>query len=302
MESNNQTRSKNMNYIYNVEYFDWVELEKNNIDQVNAQICNFKFPQEQMFQSLDQQGVYGKYLSFDLYTMYPGLLIGTGNLHDIRADGAYKLGFSFDYVNGLPYLPGSSLKGLLRSVFPSQHLKTNKEGYVCYLTGMLEDIKEGTYLEEQIDQLERAIFDYQDVFLGAYPVTENADRSYLATEYVTPHKELKNPNPISFVKVKPNVCFRFHFLLRDNEVLTAEEQLKLFKNLILEFGVGAKTNVGFGKFSEKKNNEQLHIEKAPNNDSHPMNRQNNQHYSNGKRANNSYSNHNSYGNHNNRHK
>lgn len=268
-------KSKNMNYIYNVEYWEQVNaIKQESVDGVNSEICTFHFQPEEMFQALGEQNVYGKHLAFDLYTTYPGLLIGTGNLHDIQLAGAYKLGFSFDYVNGLPYLPGSSLKGLLRSIFPSQHPAENKDEYVGYLAGLIAEIKGVSYSEEELNQLEKALFDYQDVFLGAYPVKKDAadDMSYLATEYVTPHKEMENPNPISFVKVKPNVCFRFHFLLKDNDMLTAKEQAELFKKLILDLGIGAKTNVGFGKFSPKKNEEQICIVKAQTDNSRPMNR------------------------------
>ena len=54
---------------------------------------------------------------FELYTAYPGVLIGTGNPHEISMENAIKCGFSFDYVTGLPYIPGSSIKGMLRSYF-----------------------------------------------------------------------------------------------------------------------------------------------------------------------------------------
>lgn len=258
----NYFESPNMNYNYNVVYFDAIKksLEdagknqknkgdkksKDPVEEVNKELLNISFPQESVFSELKKcEG----FSFFELKTEYPGLLIGTGNLHNISQKGAYKLGFSFDHVNGLPYLPGSSLKGILRNVFPGQH-KENREGYEQYLMGIMAELGINNIPVEQLANVEQEIFDNQDVFLGAYPSPKNKDRKYLASEYITPHKPLKNPNPISFVKVKPDVIFQFSFLLKNGKLLSADRKLELFKHIILDFGAGAKTNVGFGKFQE----------------------------------------------------
>lgn len=251
-------KSRNMNYRFNVEYMNFLldnmklfREKPQQVQELNKGICEFgEFSKYK--DPFDELKDYPGYKTFDLYTEYPGLLMGLGNLHDISIDGAYKLGFSFDYVNGLPYLPGSSLKGMLRSVFPGNN-KENKEEFREYLVGILQNTG-ANILPNQIDTLEEHIFDHGDVFFGAYPVAEKSvEKNYIGTEYITPHKDrLKNPNPISFIKVKPNVCFRFSFVLKDDDDeelhITAEQKCKLFKDLILDFGVGAKSNVGFGKF------------------------------------------------------
>ena len=114
-------KSANMNYIFNVEYFDYTTEKQ--VEKANAQIREYEYPPVKMFEELKNEKGYE---SFVLYTTYPGLLMGSGNLHDISCKGAYKLGFSFDYVNGLPYLPGSSLKGILRSAFPDSIKRTKR--------------------------------------------------------------------------------------------------------------------------------------------------------------------------------
>ncbi len=53
-----------------------------------------------------------------LQVQNPGLLPGIGYPHEVGYPGEFKLGFGFDHVTGLPVLPGSSVKGVLRSVFP----------------------------------------------------------------------------------------------------------------------------------------------------------------------------------------
>ena len=47
----------------------------------------------------------------------------------------------------------------------------------------------------------------------------------------------------------PNIGFQFNFHLKDG-LLTKEQKEILFKKIILTIGVGAKTNVGYGQFSE----------------------------------------------------
>lgn len=237
-------KSKNMNYIYNVSYFDEVQ-DKSKVNAANRALFGHKFPEIEMFKELESEK---EYHSFTLKTQYPGLLMGTGYLHDIKADGAYKVGFSFDYVNGNPYYPGSSLKGILRSVFPGQR-KMDKDDYRQYLIGKLDELGVKEVEKEAIDQLEKEIFDFNDIFLGAYP-EGNKNTAYMKSEYITPHKPLKNPNPISLIKVGPDVKFKFSFLLHDGALLTADQKAKLFEAILLDFGIGAKTNVGFGKFEK----------------------------------------------------
>lgn len=244
-------RSKNMNYIFHVEYFQGVDLmaekkpketkkdgkKKPSVFQErNEAIRRFRFNLSQPYAEL--RGVAG-FCSFELYTGYPGLLIGTGNPHDVKQEEAIKLGFTFDYVTGLPCYPGSSLKGLLRSYFSEPDLIR------AYL---------GRGADLDVETLKREAFEGASVYLGAFPV-ESDDGTLMEMEYITPHlSKFKNPNPLSFVKVKPNVGFEFCFILHDapESGVTAKELRDLFQKLVLEMGIGAKTNVGFGRMTERK--------------------------------------------------
>lgn len=250
-------QSRNMNYIFNVEYFEGVNLMENDafsqkkIKENNREMRQFAFRGPTPTQAWRELPGYRE---ITLYTTYPGLLIGTGNPHALAVDGAFKLGFTFDYVTGFPYLPGSSLKGTLRSAFPSRMgelEQEEKENHIEYIKAI--------FGEENLDveALEEAIFDNQDVFLGAYPEVSEMGESLLEMDFITPHKErFKNPNPVSLVKIKPNVKMVFSFLLHGSE---AEMQKKeaLFKQLLLDGGVGAKTNVGYGRLSERKTQESV---------------------------------------------
>lgn len=245
--------SPNLHYRFYVEYFEDLDpledLEgkekrskevEQDLEARNDGLWSFCPPAEDPFAALGEA-----VQSFVLYTAYPGLLMGLGNAHEIKLPGAVKLGFSLDYVTGLPWLPGSSLKGQLRSCFREPEL-----------------IKAFLGKEEKVDvgELEKDIFDGGDCFLGAFPVSDG-NTPMLAPETITPHPDkLKNPKPISLMKIRPNVPFRFAFLLHDAEKLgvSAAEKLALFRTLLEELGVGAKTNVGFGRMTaEQKPENQL---------------------------------------------
>ncbi|MEE1518168.1 MAG: type III-B CRISPR module RAMP protein Cmr6 [Lachnospiraceae bacterium] len=248
--------SKNMNYIFNVEYFKNISIDQNNIEcsdlqKNNDQIFSFKFVRDD---TLDEWSKIDNYQNFDLYTMYPGMLIGVGYPHEIAIDGALKCGFSFDYVTGLPYIPGSSLKGMLRSYFPGDG-KSNEVDEECkeYIDGLLQEL--GFEKQEiNIELLKEDMFEKGDIFLGAYPKVNNEQR-ILDSEFITPHKEkFKNPIPISLLKVRPGVCFQFGFVFRDAEdvIISSEKKLELCRKILLDMGIGAKTNIGFGALSENK--------------------------------------------------
>lgn len=258
------TDIKNMSYYFNKQYFRnlRVEIQNNGADEKllislpegesfaerNKELISFPFQyRDGSFRPWDIEGV----KSFQLTTVYPGLLMGMGYTHELKHDDAVKCGFSFDYVSGLPCLQSSSLKGTLRNLFPegASEKEKNKAAYIRALLGKGETV--------DIEMLKKNIFEGGDIFLDVFPVPENKTE-ILSPEYITPHNKGKfaNPIPIKLIKVKPNITFRFCFLLTDfmdetGEVLVSgEEKLALFRQLILDGGIGAKTNVGFGKFRE----------------------------------------------------
>ena len=76
----------------------------------------------------------------------------------------------------------------------------------------------------------------------------------LGFDYITPHgSATQSPVPIRIIKVLPNVQFEFRFKLTGIEdiKLSAGKLKNIFKELILLFGAGAKTNVGYGVFTDE---------------------------------------------------
>jgi CRISPR-associated protein Cmr6 len=204
-----------------------------------------------------------------LTTTYPGLLIGTGYSHQTGSTGEFKSGFFFDHTTGLPVIPGSSVKGVLRSVFPNRDksenevLKGMKARFIHKLLASIGvDIA-----EKDVEYFENLIFEGRDkngnplpmyehdVFLDAYiSNTSDKDGYIFEEDFITPHGEnpLKNPTPIRFLKIRGGVTLQFCFDLKgckvDNLIITADQKKQLFELILKKIGVGAKTNVGYGQF------------------------------------------------------
>lgn len=231
--------------------------------------------------------------TFDLTTTWPGLLIGLGYGHSTgNSDDEFKNGFYFDFTTGLPILPGSTVKGILRSYFPDRYdilvedkklrkeVLLKKNNILKRLISILNslDIEPNKSLvagnvwnEETIKELENIIFEgknsdskissnIQDVFFDSFPqnagksnvlegnIAREYDGVFLGEDTITPHKHpLKNPLPLRFLKILQGVTFHFQFYLNDKGI-SSENKIKLFEELLIRFGAGSKSSVGFGKF------------------------------------------------------
>ena len=170
---------------------------------------------------------------------YPGLITGIGLVHDSKKmDGAYNLGMHFDYTWGMPIVYGSSVKGVLR-----QYFKEYYEGDLD-VDELIEDIFEGG---------KKSIYK-RDIFFDAVITRTYNNGHLLEDDSITPHGDnpLKEPTPITMLKIAPGCTIEFRFHLEDSKVksgvLEKGEKRELFKKILEAVGVGAKTNVGYGQF------------------------------------------------------
>lgn len=245
----------------------------------DKKLADYKIP--------DYENVIDELVRIPLKTSYPGLLIGSGYQHDIKSESAFKVGFYFDYSTGLPVIPGSSVKGLLRSAFPFHQKDLGvefRQSRIDYINRLLKDdlkIIEIDLQAEQIEKLEREIFvgiynnenvelSERDLFLDAFPAKSfEHNGKFLASDYITHHEHpLKNPNPVMFLKVLSEVEFVFNFRLKNSKEikeLNADSKRRFFQQILLDLGIGAKTNVGYGQFIlSQEEKEKLEKEKQLN--------------------------------------
>ena len=300
----------NIGWLFYKDYYDVLgSLTK--IDNETLQRLSFEEKNQRIYQQkiTDQETALLELplqqdaFSFTLQTQYPGLMSGTGLTHSIQHKEEIKLGFSFDYTSGLPYLPASSVKGVLRSYFPGKLLDMatraegkQKEGLQKKAAQLKKLLKKAllpriglTALDiDQIDlhALEKIIFEgldinlpepnlgiYQrDIFFDAFPVssafegTKANDRGrFIGPGVITPHRDrdgneqrFKNPIPIKFMKILPKVLLLFQFRLLDSTIngitISGFQKRELFRQILLNFGIGAKTNVGYGQMEEVNDN------------------------------------------------
>lgn len=176
---------------------------------------------------------------------------GLGNEHPTEN------GFSFLYPYGLPYLPGSSIKGVLRS--------TARE-----LLNYSDDAQPN-WSDQWIDQLFGKAGD-EEGNSGAllfWDVIPKIKGGKMGVEIMNPHygdyyqnnnncspNDAGNPIPIFFLTIPPDSDFTFHVGCRldrlDCELKKDWQQLLniSFRHAFEWVGFGAKTSVGYGAMVE----------------------------------------------------
>lgn len=243
--------SRNLHQQYYKEYFNGLDFSylmgngtapdrvKNEIKRRNTALCERnlleKIPHIE-FVSEDQ--------CFRLEILYPGLVTGIGINHEAKIEGEFKLGVHFDWTYGMPVVYGSSVKGVLKSYFKEFYSKKDNQPEV---KDAIKDIFEGEG---------KSIYN-RDIFFDAAIIQADSKGRILCSDSITPHGDnpLKNPVPITFLKIAPGCKLEFRFKLVDTIIvkegktltLTAAQKLDIFKEILTTVGIGAKTNVGYGQ-------------------------------------------------------
>ncbi len=163
------------------------------------------------------------------------LVAGTGRSHPI------EVGFAWHHTLGVPYIPGSGLKGIVKS-WAEEWQQQNLD---CLL-GVMERVG-------------------QVVFLDALPVAAVK----LQADVMTPHYgeyyrreappgDWLSPNPIPFLTVADGQEFLFAVVPADPKhascckpaIELLEQALELLQQALAELGAGAKTAAGYGRFGD----------------------------------------------------
>lgn len=154
-------------------------------------------------------------------------------------------GFVWHPTLGAPFLPASGVKGLIRAWVRDYEEQDEAD------------------LNRIFGEAETGVGDW--IFFDALPL----EPVKLTAEVMTPHdggwrvpEELSvtpsdwvSPNPIPFLAVKPGARFQFAFAPRSRRLESeqkksdAEQLLQWLKDALDYLGAGAKTAVGFGRFS-----------------------------------------------------
>ncbi|HOM11199.1 MAG TPA: type III-B CRISPR module RAMP protein Cmr6 [Spirochaetota bacterium] len=205
------------------------------------------------------------------------LLTGVGYPHPSESS------LLFEHTLGIPYIPASSIKGVVRFAFTIGLLDDDIYGTENYY-GTDKDGKR--FLKEELTPVKDAFGYSADnnsetnnkeiikssrgkvIFLDAYPekipglIVDILNPHY--PEYYSGNKppaDNQDPLPVKFLAVARDTVFLFRVLVKK----VNDELLVLVKNAIerafFEEGVGAKTTIGYGrfKFAEQSQDNKLGI-------------------------------------------
>ena len=242
-----------------VQYYEsfYNGLIKNNI--VLKNLLDSKHGSQQQFCKTCEKADY-KIIKYQAELKSP-LITGIGQTHP------NEVGMVFDHTMGIPFIPASSIKGIVRfahmmELIKSKNLKhfLNKEK-----NGIVESIPETKIADIfggdlQIEKSGKSEIEKRSgkvIFLDAYPekvpdlhvdiMNPHYGAYYSDENGKTPPADYLDPTPIKFLTVKQGTKFIFRALVpKDSDLL---ETVKIaFKNVLEDEGVGAKTAVGYGRF------------------------------------------------------
>jgi CRISPR-associated protein Cmr6 len=175
------------------------------------------------------------------------------------------------HIYGIPYIPESAIKGVTRHWavlrLAEEYVKKGKNIEEA-IEAVSKALEEGKELEELKEINLNPEITFQDlikifgtqkeegkvIFFDAYP-----DESIeLKIDIMNPHypdyyggdkppADWQNPVPIKFLTVE-KAKFLFYLASRDKDLLTKAENL--LKDALKNYGIGAKTSLGYGVFEE----------------------------------------------------
>lgn len=275
---------KNLGYYYLKQRFESYYFNKEMLKEMDKNFFDvsvIKDEEDELETNLNLQKIY-------FSVAHPGFLIGTGTTieftpiqdkeekkESIGLDN-YKIGINFDYTTGLPYIPGSSIKGVLRSFFPNiDETVDEREDISEAKTEIINIILNKNFSVQELKKIAMSIFEgvkttsskeflpinKRDKFIEGRILVLNKNRmTVLEKDYITHHKDiLGDPNPVAFLKLVPEIKLELVFQLHDAEIdglkLNKDEKLNLFKEILFFTGLGAKTNTGYGHFNREESNE-----------------------------------------------
>ena len=190
------------------------------------------------------------------------LIIGLGASHP------QETSMTLHHIYGIPYIPGSAIKGVTRHwavlKFAEKFAEQNKEdNFDKIIENIAKALEEGKDLNIAVDGVEFKdlinIFGTQKqqgkvIFFDVYPVGNIS----LKIDIMNPHypkyysgelppADYQNPVPIKFLTVE-DTKFQFYLASKDKNLLNKTSQLLL--QAIKNYGIGAKTSLGYGIFKE----------------------------------------------------
>lgn len=191
-------------------------------------------------------------------TLMSNMILGIGETNP------GEVGMVFDHTIGVPYIPASSIKGVVRFTHLYEMVKSEVVfNYIKREDEAFDDEAEWTDVwkyfggNKKIDRKIEDTYAGSVVFLDAYPTA----KPILHTDIMNPHygeyyqdgkppADYLSPVPIKFLTVKAGTEFTFRVLIKDEKLET--HVIEMLKKALKEHGLGAKTAIGYGVFGDKQ--------------------------------------------------
>lgn len=216
--------------------------KKNWIDTVTGKPCGdeeqLKQVLERITRLLEHQQQAPLY-----YKLESDFVTGLGREHPVEN------GFAWHHTLGTPYLPGSSVKGMVRA-WAEVWTESKIEDIRRIFGPSSRDLKENKDLTTNVGSV---------IFLDALPTKSVQLKADIMTPHYDPYyKDAKvppadwhGPIPIPFLVVEKDQTFVFGILPRRNDEQSrsdCETVKEWLDNALTWTGAGAKTAVGYGRF------------------------------------------------------
>lgn len=187
------------------------------------------------------------------------LIIGLGASHP------QETSMTLHHIYGIPYIPGSAVKGVTKhwtilkfaDKFKEEEKSEDFEKAIKEISTKLDlgdklDIKVGEItFQNIIDIFGTQKQEGKVIFFDSYPI----DNLKLKIDIMNPHypqyyskkeapTDWQKPNPIKFLTIDTKTKFQFYLAGKDKELLNKAQNL--LKEALENLGVGAKTSLGYG--------------------------------------------------------
>lgn len=194
------------------------------------------------------------------------LVIGLGS------GSVLETSMTLHHILGVPYIPGSAVKGVLSSYYLIKNENDLKNKIDQKNTELEQQGIQNRYQKENLSDLETfamnedetyiKIFGNENqkgkvIFFDAYPTTfpqleldimnPHYDK-YYDTKGEQPPADYITPVPIKFLTVKKDTEFIFAF--KSEDVSLNNTVIQFLKEALSDIGIGAKTAVGYGYFNK----------------------------------------------------
>jgi len=238
---------------------DHVSASAGILSHAGAELKAIHGRQQSILEQVGKLGGFAVECSAELRTPY---VSGLGGCHPTET------GFILDRNTGLPYIPASGIKGVLRLAHALDIAKQYPER-IDHIDDGAEISDRETSLRKYFGDTNTSLADAvrgQLVFLDAFPLSVPQFKLDIMNPHFgayyegkVPPRETENPVPVLFMTVAEGVKFIFRIFalpLADDSVISNRFEdddhtavVSMLTRACTELGFGGKTSVGYGRFA-----------------------------------------------------